>query len=131
MRSTLILAATFAFALAGCGGDGGEADPTPTTVTPTGTDPAPAGGDTITGTFGGDAALEGGCAWVQAGRTRWQVQYPAGYEVSFDPLTLTAPDGQAAREGDTLTVEGSEQPDAMTVCQVGPVWAASTVTFGG
>ena len=133
MRSALILAATLAFALAACGSDGGEAGTTPSALPsptpPAGSVPAPTEGETITGTLGGDAQLEGGCAWIDDGGTRWQVQYPEGYEVTFDPLTLTGPDGQTAGEGDTLTVVGTEQRDAMTLCQVGPLWVASSVQF--
>lgn len=87
-------------------------------------------GDRITGALGGDAQLEGGCAWVDDGTTRWNVQYPQGYAISFEPLTLTGPGGQTAGEGDTITVTGSEQRDVMTLCQIGPVWAATAVEFG-
>ena len=132
MQSALILAATFALALAGCGGNGGEeADPAPSATPPGSTEPAPAPGDAITGTLGGDAQLEGGCAWIDDGQTRWEVQYPQGYEVTFDPLTLTGPNGETAREGDTLTIAGAEQTDAVSLCQVGPLWAATSVQLEG
>jgi hypothetical protein len=129
MRSALILAATVALALVACGGGGGEAASAPTPAPTGGSEPAAAAGDTITGTLGGDAELEGGCAWIDDGKTRWQVQYPQGYEVAFDPLTLTGPNGETAAEGDTLTITGSEQTDAMTLCQVGPLWLATSVEF--
>lgn len=117
-------------ALAACGGDQSapaeEPSPTPE-ARPTQTQPG--GSETVTGRLGGDAELEGGCAWLDAGGTKWQVQYPEGWQVSFDPLTLTGPEGQSAAEGDTVTVTGAEQPDVMTTCQVGPVWAATDVTL--
>ena len=88
---------------------------------------APSSGDTLTGTLGGDAQLEGGCAWVDDGRQRWEVQYPQGYTITFDPLVLTGPDGPVAEEGDTVTLAGAAQDDAITICQVGRVWAATSV----
>ena len=130
MRSTPILTADMVLLLAACGGGGGQAaDPTPVDSAPAVPATTPAG-DTITGTLEGDAQLEGGCAWVDDGKTRWQVEYPAGYTLTFDPLTLTGPDGATASAGDTVTVTGAERPDTMTICQVGPVWAATGVSFG-
>ena len=131
MRSATILTALVSVVLAACGGGGGQADPTAAATAPAASDPVPAEGDSITGTLGGDSQLEGGCAWIDDGETRWQVLYPEGYTVTFDPLTLTGPDGEAAAEGDTVTVTGAEQPDAMTTCQIGPVWSASSVTIDG
>jgi hypothetical protein len=85
----------------------------------------------LTGTLGGDAALEGGCAWLDDGSQRWEIQYPPGYTVAFDPLTVTAPDGTVASDGDTITVAGKRVDDVVTICQVGPVWAATSVELGG
>ena len=90
---------------------------------------ATAGGESLTGTLGGDQELEGGCTWLDADGQRWQVQYPAGWQLTWDPLTLSGPDGQTAGEGETVTVTGAEQPDVMTTCQVGPVWAATSVSL--
>lgn len=112
--------------LAACaGGSAGDdtTPPSPTAPTPDAT----ADGDTLTGRLGGDAQLEGGCAWVDDGRTRWEVQYPEGYEITFDPVTLVGPDGQTAQEGDEITLTGEEVTDVMTICQVGPVWRATSV----
>ena len=125
MRSLLVLTVAVALMTVACAdaGGGGE-DPA--------TDPAPAptaAGDVITGTFGGDAELEGGCAWIQQGDNRWNVQYPPDYTLTFDPLRLTGPNGETAEDGDTLTVAGRERDDLMTTCQVGPVWEATSVTF--
>ena len=124
MRVLIILTVAVALVTVACGdaGGGGEEATEPAAAA---TDPD----DVITGTFGGDAELEGGCAWVQQGDTRWNVQYPADYTLSFDPLRLTGPDGETAEEGDTLTVAGRERDDMMTICQVGPVWEATSVTF--
>ena len=134
MRYVVVLAAVL---LSACGGDPGSGDAGPSDLPLPGSElSAPddagngKGGKSITGTFGGSAQLEGGCAWVQDGRTKWEVEWPAGYSVSFDPLTLTGPDGTVAEEGDTLTVKGRHQADAVTICQVGPLWRATEVTAG-
>lgn len=129
MRSVIVLALLVTACAAGPG-DPTRSTPDPASA-PAPTAPPSAGGDSITGALGGDAALEGGCAWLDDGSTRWQVAWPEGYRVAFDPLTLHGPDGVVARDGDTLTVTGAEQRDVMTTCQVGPVWAATTVTAGG
>ena len=139
MRRTAILAAMVVMGLAACGGGGGQ-PPATQSAQPEATLPAPApsasaapagDGESITGTLGGDAELEGGCAWVDDGTTRWNVQYPPDYTLTFDPVRLTGPDGVTAEEGDTVTVTGAEAKDVMTICQVGPVWAATSVTIGG
>lgn len=85
----------------------------------------------LTGTLGGDAQLEGGCAWLDDGETRWEVSYPEGYRISFDPVTLHGPEGPIAEEGAAITVAGARQDDAVTVCQVGPLWEATEVRVGG
>jgi hypothetical protein len=87
------------------------------------------GGDGLTGVFGGDAALEGGCAWLDVDGDRWEVLYPDGYTVAFDPVRLIGPDGQVVAEaGSTLRVRGAEATDAVSVCQVGRLWQATDVT---
>ena len=118
-------------ALAACAGQSGD-DPVmqSPSAPPTTAAGSPAAGETLTGTFGGDAQLEGGCAWIDDGGTRWEVTYPQGYTVSFDPLTLTGPDGPVAEEGDTVTVAGAPQTDVVTICQIGPVWQATEVRPG-
>ena len=125
-----MIVAALAVALAGCGGAGGEPAPNIGTELPGGSEGQAAEGDSITGTFGADAQLEGGCAWVDDGTTRWNVQYPDGYEVRFTPPQLTGPGGLKVGAGDTITVTGSEQADVMTTCQIGPVWTATSVTAG-
>ena len=125
-----MIVAALAVALAACGGAGGEPAPTIGTEPPGGSEGATAEGDTITGTFGADAQLEGGCAWVDDGTTRWNVQYPDGYQVSFTPPQLTGPGGLKVGDGDTITVTGTEQADAVTTCQIGPVWIAESVKAG-
>jgi hypothetical protein len=134
MRGVVVLAVLL---LAACGGDPGAGDSPPSEPVLPGSEvsapdqPGGKGDKSITGTFGGSAELEGGCAWIQDGRTKWEVEWPAGYSVSFDPLTLTGPDGNVAGEGDTLTVNGKPVTDAVTICQVGPLFRATEVTAKG
>ncbi|HVM19055.1 MAG TPA: hypothetical protein VM307_03755 [Egibacteraceae bacterium] len=110
--------------LVACGGQPAVEPTAPGPDEPPATD---AGEAALRGTFGGDARLEGGCSWVDDGSQRWEVLWPEGYEVTFDPLTLTTPDGQTVAEGDGVVVEGAEETEMMTVCQVGPVWQATGV----
>lgn len=85
----------------------------------------------VRGTLGGDAQLEGGCAWLDTATGRVDVSYPEGYAIAFDPLRLTGPDGAVvAAEGDALTVNGRPLPDATSFCQVGELFAADAVTAG-
>ena len=134
MRRAAMLTAAVVLLTAACAAGGGQpgsgsspsAEPTPAF----GSEPVKPRRGTLTGTLGGDAELEGGCAWLDDGKLRWLVQYPEGYRVAFDPVSVTAPNGETAHAGDTITVEGSEARDVMTTCQVGPVWAASSVTLG-
>ncbi len=113
--------------LGGCG----EEDPTvasPDNATPQATVAPAASGSSITGTFGGDAQLEGGCAWISTPGERFEVVYPAGWSVQFEPLLLIDVEGGViAEEGDTLTVEGARDTDAASICQVGAIWRATAV----
>lgn len=89
--------------------------------------PVPAGRQ-LTGILGGDASLEGGCAWLERPEARYEVRWPEGYRVEFDPLRLTGPSGEVvAMRGDRVTVRGVRVRDAVTVCQVGPVFDADAV----
>lgn len=123
---TIVLLAVLVTACAGQQGDD------PVMQSPDATAPAITPAEAVlTGTLGGDAQLEGGCAWLDDGESRWEVMYPEGYRVTFDPLTLEGPDGTIAEEGATVTVTGAPQSDAVTICQVGPVWQATDVRVGG
>ena len=126
VRMALALLAGVAL-LGGCG----EEDPTiasPDNATPQATVAPAASGSSITGTLGGDAQLEGGCAWISTPEERFEVLYPAGYSVQFEPLLLVDADGGViAEEGDTLTVEGTRDTGAASICQVGAIWRATAV----
>ncbi|MBW3562655.1 MAG: hypothetical protein KY437_09170 [Actinobacteria bacterium] len=108
--------------LAACGGTSG---PTADGRSPTGdASPSPiSSGAAFVGTLGGDAQLEGGCAWLETETEgRVEPRWPDGYRVVFDPVRLLGPDGETvAEEGDTVEVHGEIADDVMTICQVGPV----------
>lgn len=110
---------------------GGSADPTaagrsPDTGEPTAPGSTPA---TLSGTLGGDADLEGGCAWLDTDRLgRVEPRWPDGYTVAFDPVRLLGRDGQVvAEEGDRVSVDGAVAEEVMTICQVGPVLDVSEI----
>lgn len=82
----------------------------------------------LEGTLGGDARLEGGCAWLDTGEGRFDVRYPDGYEIAFEPVRLLGPGGDTvAEEGETVRLRGRAAGDLMTVCQVGTVFEATEV----
>lgn len=110
--------------LAACGGaTGPTADGRSPGAESSPGDDAPTREAAFTGTFGGNAELEGGCAWLDTHTEgRVEPRWPDGYRVTFDPVRLLGPDGDVvAEEGDTIAVDGSIADDVMTICQVGPV----------
>jgi hypothetical protein len=137
-RLTILVAALMALLLlAACGaadtGDDVTAPDDPLPVEPDeGIGDGAEGNDAvmeITGTLGGDPMLEGGCAWLDGqDGTRYEVQYPEGYQVSTDPVELRGPDGEVlAQEGDELTIRGVVAEDMMSFCQVGTIFTATEV----
>ncbi len=140
LRLVVITALLAMVALSACasGEEAVEPGPAPVTGTPVpgpteeetmDRDTGATGGTTITGTLGGDAQLEGGCAWLEAkDGTRYEVQYPEGYEVARDGSALRGPDGEVvATAGDEVTVTGEVAEDVMSFCQIGPIFAADEV----
>ena len=84
----------------------------------------------LAGTFGGDAQLEGGCAWLDAeDGTRYEVLFPDGWRVEFEPsLQLLDPQGNVrAQNVDRIGVNGSVDEDLVSICQVGPIFRADEV----
>lgn len=128
MRS-LVLAAVAVLTVACGAADPGEpAEQADATTPPDITSPVPGTTRQVTGTLGGDPTLEGGCVWLETGAGRVEIVWPEGYEASADPVQLVGPDGAVtAEEGDEVTVLGREDPDRMSVCQVGPIWSAESV----
>jgi hypothetical protein len=144
MRHAAVLALLLCLALAACGSDESAApsasdlaSPVPVPVPVPSAEPSGLAdlapdealtGEQLTGVLGGDAALEGGCTWLEVGGERYEVIYPEGYAATADPPQLTGPAGEVLAEaGDELTVTGTGDPDMATICQVGPVFAAETV----
>ncbi len=82
----------------------------------------------LEGTLGGDPLLEGGCVWLDTEEGRYEIAWPQGYEASADPIEVRDPDGEVvARDGDELRITGEVDPEAFTICQVGPLWEADRV----
>lgn len=154
MKRFAALLALGMLAMSGCAGGAGEGpaaetpaetpdetldEPTDAEQTAPAGDPSPKstatgqlGAQTLVGTLGGSAELEGGCAWLEASEGRFEVIYPEGYRVEFEPLRLIGPDGETvAEEGDELTVAGAPAGDVMSICQVGAIFEATEVRAGG
>ena len=127
MRATILLCVLLTL-LAGCGDTGGEQAGEAEPPVPTRPPMEPAGSE-VRGELGGDAELEGGCAWVTTeDGTRYEVLFPEGYTVEFDPLRLLGPDGAViAEEGDRIEVLGEVADDVASTCQVGVIWRAESV----
>lgn len=121
-----------ALLLAACGGTD---EPTADGRSPVGSEPtsagppADAGEADLSGTLGGDAQLEGGCAWLETeSEGRVEPRWPEGYRIEFEPVRLVGPGGEViAEEGDTVAVNGRIAGDVMTICQVGPVFEVTEV----
>lgn len=84
---------------------------------------------TLIGVLGGDAQLEGGCAWIEPTGgpdadlgDRVLPLWPDGHRVEFEPdLRVLGPDGEVVAErGDELVLEGAPAEAMATSCQVGP-----------
>jgi hypothetical protein len=73
--------------------------------------------------------IEGGCAYLQAadGR-RFEVIYPEGWAIDRAGAKLDGPSGEVVRAGESLTVKGSIARDRSSICQVGPIFEASSVS---
>lgn len=85
---------------------------------------------TIQGVFNADGELEGGCAWVELGAV--ELVPPPGYKVDYERPALVAADGTVVAEhGQQLTATGYIDPDAVSVCQLGAIFKASTVVPPG
>jgi hypothetical protein len=131
-RRVRVLLALALAAAVGCAADDVTEAP-PTTPPAERQTPATANDDgeamELSGTFSGDPDLEGGCAWVEADDgTRYEVLWPEGYAVSWEPLELRGPDGElVAADGDALRVTGAAAEDAVSICMIGPIVEATAV----
>ena len=141
----LFVALACAIVIAACAAPAGNPTETPTpeqrpVETPEPTPPAsihlaseqpsrdPTDGDELTGVLGADS-IEGGCGYLQTDDgTRYQVIYPAGWDLALSPLELTSPEGEVvARGGDEITVRGDVSTDMASICQIGPIFQATAV----
>jgi hypothetical protein len=86
----------------------------------------------LDGSFEGDASLEGGCAWLQVGDTRYELELPEGYRVDYERRVLLGPDGgTVARFADRIRVTGQVAEGRLSFCQVGPLFEVTGVQAGG
>lgn len=94
----------------------------------------------LVATLGGDAQLEGGCAWLDPvpgepapdDADRYTPMWPEGYSVEFEPTRLLGPDGETvAEEGDTLQLEGAVAEELATTCMTGPVFTVERILDAG
>lgn len=100
-------------------------------ATPSGAQASGRSGEGITGTFNGNAALEGGCSWLDTNGTRYQLALPDGYRVDYEQLAIMGPDGKpVAKAGDTITVTGHQASEQLSFCQVGPIFEVETLSAG-
>ena len=81
----------------------------------------------VTGRLGFDD-IEGGCSFLETveGR-RYEVAYPAGWTLDRQRADLRGPEGLVAKAGDALTVRGMVATDRSSICQIGPIFVATTV----
>lgn len=96
---------------------------------PSGTDKSfePPGGRTVEGTLVFDD-IEGGCSYVQAADgSKFEVIYPEGWTLDRAAAVLRGPDGVVVGAGATVRVTGSVATDRSSICQVGPIFQATTV----
>ena len=123
MARTMLAVLAAALLLAGCAAE--EAPPA-APPTPDGDEEAVMD---LSGTFTGDPRLEGGCAWVEGpDGDRYEVVWPQGFEVRWDPLELRGPDGDlVAADGDEVRVLGRIADDLASICMVGPILEADEV----
>jgi hypothetical protein len=82
----------------------------------------------IVGTLNTDA-VEGGCVSLATddGR-RYEILWPPGWRFDRGVGSLSAPDGsRVAIVGDRLVVHGEIADDMVSICQVGPIFRATSV----
>ncbi len=117
--------------LAGCAAGGGPTEPLddgailPSPTKGLGGSRPP--GREVKGRLGFDA-IEGGCAYLEADDgTRYEVLYPDGWAIDLAAAALTGPGGRRYAAGDEVTVRGAIATDRSSICQLGPIFAASEV----
>lgn len=85
---------------------------------------------TVTGTFNGEAQLEGGCLWLTDGTgQQWEILWPDGYRGGFqdgEPVLISG-GALVARGGAMLTVRGTLPTDIGSFCLAGTILRADTL----
>ena len=82
---------------------------------------------TVTGRLGFDD-IEGGCSFLETDEgTRYEVIYPDGWVVDRMLAELRGPGGELAGAGERVTVRGAVATDRSSICQIGPIFAATAV----
>jgi len=81
----------------------------------------------VTGRLGFDD-IEGGCSFLETDDgTHYEVAYPVGWTLDRMRAELRGPGGQLARAGESVTVRGAIATDRSSICQIGPILAATDV----
>lgn len=76
--------------------------------------------------------IEGGCSYLQlADGSKLEVVYPDGWMLDRAAAVLRGPGGIVVAAGETVRVTGSVATDRSSICQVGPIFAATAVASGG
>jgi hypothetical protein len=76
--------------------------------------------------------IEGGCSYLEAADgTRFEVLYPIGWQLDQGAAELRGPAGERIAAGETVTVSGSLARGRSSICQVGPIFQATSVEIGG
>ena len=89
------------------------------------------GGRTIEGALVFDD-IEGGCSYVQAADgSKFEVIYPEGWALDRSAAVLRGPGGVVVAAGATVRVTGSVVTDRSSICQVGPIFQATSVEPAG
>lgn len=141
MKRLALLLSVQAFLLSACTvgqGPGDSLDDDPVFPSPAKSgqsspgEPLPSeGGRVVTGTLGFDA-IEGGCAYLEtADGKRYEVIYPAGWQIDRGTGELVGPDGRRVPPGAQVSVRGSVVTDMSSICQIGPILRANAVLSAG
>ena len=92
--------------------------------------PRPGSDVELTGTFGGDPLLEGGCVWLDADDgNRYEVMWPEDMEADTNNIELMENGELVAEAGDQLTVQGQVTDEFASICQVGIMFQAESVSI--
>lgn len=67
-------------------------------------------------------------SWIAAGGANYELIPPVGYRIDYDRLAIIDSDGEIiAVAGDAVMARGFVDRDAMSVCQIGPIFRADAI----